>query len=214
MQKIIDLLKMTRATLLLIVLGLIVVWFLNWKTGRQKDMISQLNSVIESQNQEVKVWKDKEGNSRARAMTAVVDRRTIEELSKQEGSHYSNLSKEFLELRKNLKNLNSHSSTHTKTIVEVNTILHDTVYIQADGTQVAAKRVYWKDDLGFNSFKGSLVDSVLFGEIEVNDSLEVVVYWKRKHKIIGKKIYHTEVKSKNPSTNIVNVSSIVLKDTK
>ena len=211
MKQIKNLFQMTRATLILVGVLVATIFVMNRCSDKKDDDYAELEVENQLLKKEVKVSQDSEGRWRATAQAMAVNGSTIKALSRNESIHYSKLHEDFEGLRKSLKNLNNHTSTHTETIVPVETIIHDTVYIQKDGTEVAAKRIYWKDDIGYNSFRGSLVDSVLFGELKIKDSLEVVVYWKRKHKIIGKKIYHTEVLSKNPSTKIIHVETLVQK---
>ena len=212
MKKIKNLFQMTRATLILVGILVATIFIMNRCSDKLVNDYSELRVENQLLKKEVKVSQDSEGRWRATAQAMAVNGSTIKALSRNENIHYSKLHKDFEGLRKSLKNLENHTSTHTETIVPVETFIHDTVYIEKDGTEVAAKKIYWKDDIGYNSFRGSLVDSVLFGEIQIKDSLEIVVFWKRKHKIIGKKIYHTEVISKNPSTKIVNVKTLIQKD--
>jgi type II secretory pathway pseudopilin PulG len=203
--------RMTNAVLIIIVLLVVAAGSGLYFSKKYRERAKEMESAYRLENQKTEIYKDKSNKWRGKAEAAAVSNNTLRKLARTEGSHYNQLRQEFRELKKSLKNLDHHTSTETKTIVEVQTLVHDTIYISRDGTRVEGKKFAWKDSSGFNKFKGTFFGDTLVGKLEVIDSLEIVTYWKRKVPVIGKKKYETQILSRNPNTKIVQIKYTVKK---
>lgn len=202
---------MSRLSIIIVLAIISILTIHGCNKGRWKDKADRYESLYRIEKQQTETWQDESGNWRAKAETAAVSKEMLKELSIDQNSKYGQLHKDFEGLNKKLKNLQNYTSTNTETVIRYETLVHDTVFVRANGAQVVAKKFYWTDSSSFNSFSGVIVNDTIKGSVSITDSLEVVVYWTRKFPVIGKKRYETQVKSKNPSTKIVHVQSIIQK---
>ena len=157
--------------------------------------------------QKAKLWKDKEGRSRAKAEQAHVSTETLKRMLKNNDSQFIALRNDFKDLKDNLSNLTNHTSTATVNNTEIRTLVHDTIYVDANNNEVKAKKISYRDSSGFVTFDATIHGNEFVGDIKIKDSLDVVSFWERPH-FLGRKTYHTEIKSANPNTTLVYSKSL------
>lgn len=153
-----------------------------------------------------KTWRDKDSLSRARVEAL--------ELSIREYKRLSELDKaEIDKLKGKNRDLSRITETQSQTIIALQSQAKDTVIIR-DSVPIQAKHVSCGDQ--WYTFEGLLSDDDFTGTLQNRDSLLIVesikhgrfLWWKTK-KI---KSIRVDVESKNPYTEILDLSHIVIEN--
>lgn len=146
------------------------------------------------EHQQVQKFKDDAGHWRSRAQVAEVTKDNFDDIAE-----LKNLSAEFKELKKSLKNLENYSQVNTTTNINKTVKLKDTTILTVNKVYVSGQTFNYKDQ--FETVSGTIVGDSINWTLQHKDSLEIVQYWDRKW-FLGKKKYFNEIKSINPNTEI------------
>ena len=181
---------------------LVCVFLLRDCKGKAKVAKSLKN--LEETRSNVKTWKDKYNREHSRAESATIrGNKTSQYIQELRG-----LRGDFTELKKNLKNLQSSTSTSTRTITNFRTVVRDSFLIHENFDTIPISIFRYEDD--WTLCKGQYDGDTVYVECNNIDSLHIVGYYKRSW-FLGKKRYFTEVISKNPNTSIIYNRSIVVR---
>lgn len=153
--------------------------------------------LINLKNQQIEVWKDKEGKSRARAKVAIATAEAAKAV-------YPELLEENKNLKKDLSNLETALLVATNTSGSFTTVLTDTVY-QTKTDTVFAKTFTYSDK--WSKFHGKVLPNDITIDYEVRDSLTFTSYYKgqnffRKGELVIEGVSH------NPKTSITGLQNI------
>lgn len=187
------------------------------RTNKLISKNKELELINNKLDNNLMIFKDENGFYRAKAESAESDLKTIKNVYEDE---LKLLRKDFNNINRNYKNLNSVYNTSLKTIGSLNAIIEsydkfvDTTYNNdgsIDNIKYIRKFTYNDDWANFNGEFTLNTNQVNLDNININyeikDSLTLVSYYKRE-KLFGKRQLFVEGKSYNPNTKISNLNEI------
>ncbi len=167
------------------------------------DSKSSFENLYNIEHQKALKFQDDAGHWRSRAQVAEVTKDNFTDIAE-----LKNLSAEFKELKKNLKNLESYSQVNTITNIRQTVRLKDTLIYNHDSVLVTGKNFLY--EAKYDTIKGVVREDSIEWEVRSHVPLEIVTYWDRTW-FLGKKKYFCEVKSDNTNANISYQKSIITK---
>lgn len=218
---------MTRALLIfiLILLSALGCLYLDNKHLEKKLSVAKdYQSLYEGQIEKNKIWVDELNHWRDKTQSALVSVNTLKALNEKGDPEVIKIREEFKEVKKNFKNLESFSTIQTETSSEVKGIVHDTIIIKLQGTDtVSIREQVITASNAWNTYNISIGPDhkTAIVQREGKEEFDAAVYWQRLNKKgnktiwpLGKKVWSSEMVSKNPETKIVKLSSLIVKKKK
>jgi len=189
------------------VISSILILFLLLDRSKIKSDSDSWKSIATVEARQAKIWRNQNNLSQAQARAVVANSKTIEA---HYGEEIKSLQKQIQGLKRNASNAHSLVTVSSKTDLEVNTVVRDTV-VTSNSEQPTTKRVAsYRDDWNNHT--------VIFGEdsaewsLHSRDSLVIASYWKRP--VFWKnKILYVEAVTFNPSTTFTGLRQIAIKPT-
>lgn len=155
------------------------------------------------QQDSAKIWRNKAGLSQAEAHTAKV---TVAILKAEHSAQLDTLQKQIRGLKKNLSNLQSHTSVSSTTSGTFIAPAIDTSFTLVLGqSAVKAKSFAYSDK--WTSMNGYFLRDSVHVEYKIRDDIDVVQYWKRPGIFKPLNLY-TDVISHNPHSEITALKSL------
>ena len=191
--------------LLACLLGCVVFMLIDCSNDIQNEAhLKSWKSVAITNATEVKLWKNQEGLSRARAGVAEADRDILEQAY---GEQFRAMRKE-LDIKS--KQLQSATFIKTQTSGSIKTITRDSL-IYLDTTQVKAKVFQFRDR--WATINGIFSRDSLSLNYSFVDSLTIATSWRRKHLFANREL-QIDALSSNPYSSITGLSSLTVRDPK
>ncbi len=173
----------------------------------QKEQKQNIELLFSNKEKELQVYKNKQGQTVSKNETVQLNDGSIKDLVKQGNLQFL---KEFDNLKKNYRNLETAFKIQTKSIDSLRVMMIDTseVYVDKKGDSIKfiAHNFNYQDKWSDFQLKQYSPDSAEF-KYQVYVPLDGVMYWKRNW-FLGKKHYFTEVTSENPHIKINKLLSV------
>lgn len=186
---------------------LLAILFFQWKKERQKVM--DFKTIQKVQFQEIETWKDKEGNSRARAEIAEINARNAKLILNEELRQM--LKKEVGNLKRNLI---SYSAVKSSTRGEFRIKGKDTIYMVNDLTSLPARKFgIYNPDLDFEGVYVPELDT-LMANYKITHNFDIFYYYKKPGKspwnLFKRKRAVAEIKFHNHGSHADSLFTVVL----
>lgn len=218
---------MTRVLLILILILLTSLGCLyldNKLLEKKLSRAQDYKSLYEGQVEKNKIWVDELNHWRNKAQAAEVSVSTLKALADKGDPEITKIREEFKEVKKSFKNLESFSTIETSTTSEVKGIVHDTIIKEVQGADtVSLKEQIITASNAWNTYIISIGPDSNTAVVhrEGKEEFDAAVFWQRLNKKgnktiwpFGKKVWSSEMVSKNPETKIVKLSSLIVKKKK
>lgn len=189
---------------LLILLGIL---FFSWRKERQK--VSDFKDIQNAQFQEIEIWKDKDGKSRARAEIAEINASNAKLVLNKELQQM--LKKEVGNLKRNLI---SYSAVKSSTHGEFKAKGKDTVYMVNEIESLPAKQFgIHNPDLDFEGIYVPELDT-LMANYKITHNFDIYYYYKKPGKgpwnLFRRKRAVAEIKFHNYGSQADSLFTVVL----
>lgn len=177
---------------------LMPLFYNKWRDSEARE--KQLTEYVNKKSTEVRHYKNELGKEVAKNELLELDRKSFKALQEE----FSYLHKEFDGVKKNLRNVEHVTQITAQIIDSLKLPTNDTTMV-INNEIVNVKTFDYQDD--YNRVSGIVMKDSTSVHLEIEVPLDGVVYWERKW-FLGKKIYTTEMTSKNSKVHITKLESI------